>query len=321
MPLLKPAVFLDRDDTINRNADLPREAWGNHKTGDLLNPEYAVLLPGAGEALAGLKAAGFLNVIITNQGGVARGGGTVDDIDRVNDAIRDLLEPADTGPKLSAKEAARPGRPKPVPPLPPVLRGTLIDAAYACPHHPTGGIPEFKCDHAWRKPNPGMVAAAVEELGLDLARSWMVGDKDRDLHSAMAAGVDESRCLRVGPGAPYRGLAEAAQVIIERHTKGPAAAAPIPASRITLRAHCTEERPRPLADERTRETVLAAASGLAERTGISLLEMETADTYVVATLAIGRIPAMGFASELRKITNDWHKRRHQEPLWLEPDRD
>ncbi|MFT5423845.1 MAG: D-glycero-D-manno-heptose 1,7-bisphosphate phosphatase [Phycisphaerales bacterium] len=318
--MLKPAVFLDRDDTINRNADLPREAWGTHTTGDLLNPEFAVLLPGVAEALASLKAAGFVNILITNQGGVARGGGTVDDIDRVNDAIRNLLEPVNTGPVLSAHEAARPGRPKPVPPLPPVLRGTLIDAAYACPHHPTGGIPEFKREHPWRKPNPGMITAAAEELGLDLARSWMVGDKPRDLHAAMAAGVDEARCLRVGPGAAHKGLAEATRVILENHEMGAAAPQPIPASRITLRAHCTEDRPRPLGDERTQGTVLAAARGLAERTGITMLEVETADTYLVATLAIGRIPAMGFAAELRKITNDWHKRRHGEPLWLEPER-
>jgi len=307
--MLRPAVFLDRDDTINRNADLPREAWGDHTTGDLLNPDYVRLLPGVADALRRLKDAGYAIVIITNQGGVARGGGTVDDIDAVNDEIRNQLEPANYDPASV--------EPKP---LMPVLRSTLIDASYACPHHPTGGIPEFKREHAWRKPNCGMITSAAIELGLDIARSWMVGDKPRDLEAGMAAGIDESRCLRVGPSAEFAGLPEVVDRILAGEAAGKAPA-PVPASRITLRANCTEIEPRPLADERTRETVLAAARGLAERTGVDLLEIAAADTHLEATLAVGRLPAMGFAAELRRVTNDWHRRRHDRSLWLEPDND
>ena len=54
----RPAIFLDRDDTINRNADLPDGAWEGVKWGDLVKPEYALLVPGAREALIALKDAG-----------------------------------------------------------------------------------------------------------------------------------------------------------------------------------------------------------------------------------------------------------------------
>ncbi|MEM9373840.1 MAG: hypothetical protein AAGA55_09365, partial [Planctomycetota bacterium] len=89
--MLRPAVFLDRDDTVCRNGDLPDAAWGHRKAGDLLDPDYMRLLPGVRPALTRLRAQGFVIVIITNQGGIARGGGEISDIDACHDALREQL--------------------------------------------------------------------------------------------------------------------------------------------------------------------------------------------------------------------------------------
>lgn len=290
----RPAVFLDRDDTVNRNADLPEAAWRG-TPGDLLDPAYAELLPGVVGAIRRLKEAGYAVVVITNQGGVARGHGSLDDVEAVADRIRAQL---DAGESPHAPE--------------PIGHG-LIDAIYSCPFHPGGTVGRFADEHEWRKPHPGMVLAAAAELGLDLSRSWMVGDKQRDLDAAINAGVPRERCLMVGPHADLPGLPDAVARILEppKH-----AVRVVPASRVTLHADL-EVEPRPLADERVRETVIAVARSIAERTGVDLLEVSATDTSVTAVLSAGRVAAMGFAAELRRATNDWHAKRHRRPLWLD----
>jgi D-glycero-D-manno-heptose 1,7-bisphosphate phosphatase len=67
--------------------------------------------------------------------------------------------------------------------------GTAISRVYHCPHHPLHGIGEYRCDHFWRKPKPGMLLQAASELGLDLARSVMLGDKISDMEAGAAAGI------------------------------------------------------------------------------------------------------------------------------------
>lgn len=292
--MIRPAVFLDRDDTVNRNADLPDAAWRG-TPGDLLDPAYAQLLPGVTAALRRVREAGYAIVVITNQGGVARGHGTPDDVEAVDDRIRAHLD------------AGVPSR------APQPIGHTLIDAFYACPFHPGGSVGRFADEHDWRKPRPGMFHAAAAELGLDLSRSWMVGDKDRDLDAAAGAGVPRERCLQVGPHADLAGLPDAVARILEPPRNSVRV---VPASKVTLHADLATE-PRPLADERVRETVIAVARSIAERTGVELLDVSATDTSVSATISAGRVAAMGFAAELRRSTNDWHAKRAGRTLWLD----
>ena len=147
MPL-RPAVFIDRDGTLNE------------EIGYLCRPEDVVLIPGAREAVARLNAAGIPVVVVTNQAGIGQGKYGWDDYRAVMARIDGLLAEG----------------------------GARIDAAYAAAHHPRG-IGEYRHpDHPDRKPNPGMLLQAAREHGLDLARSWMVGDKTLDLQAGRNAG-------------------------------------------------------------------------------------------------------------------------------------
>lgn len=280
---LRPAVFLDRDDTLNVNADLPDEAFPGVR-GDLFLPGHVRLLPGVFEACARLVDSGFALVVVTNQACVARDAASISDIEATHDRLRELLR--------------REGR-------------CLLDAAYAAPHHPEATDPEFRGDHAWRKPGPGMLLAAASELGLDLNRSWLVGDMVRDIEAGLAAGLPPDRCLRVGPEGDFNGLPEAAAQILM--AIGAGRGIPVQTSTVTIRAHGA----RPLADPETRGTVEAAARAIAERTGVPLLELLCDENSVRATLAAHRLAALGFITELRRSTNSWYVRRSGGILWPE----
>lgn len=173
-----PAVFLDRDDTLIRNGDL--EYPQGVTPGDLLDPSRIELLPGAAEACTQLHAAGFAIIVITNQGGVARGSGTLEDMHACNARLRELI------PEIAA--------------------------VYACPWHPRGTVPEYTREHPWRKPSPGMILTAAEEHSLDLSRSWLVGDAPRDVESGINAGLDPDRCLLLDASLPN--MAAAASCIL-----------------------------------------------------------------------------------------------------------
>jgi D-glycero-D-manno-heptose 1,7-bisphosphate phosphatase len=67
--------------------------------------------------------------------------------------------------------------------------GTAIARVYHCPHHPLDGVGEYRCDHPWRKPNPGMLLQAISDLGLDPAHCAIVGDKMSDMEAGAAAGI------------------------------------------------------------------------------------------------------------------------------------
>lgn len=181
-----PAVFLDRDDTLIAARALPAPP-PPAAPGDLVDPALVRLLPGVLDACRALRSAGFVLVVVSNQGVVARGGATPEQVGRVNARLRELL-----------LDAA--GRP-------------LIDAVYCCPYHPKGTVPEFTREHEWRKPGPGMILAAAAELGLDLSRSWLAGDAPRDVQAGIAAGLNERRCLLIGDP-PIPDLAAAARVIL-----------------------------------------------------------------------------------------------------------
>lgn len=147
---LRPAVFLDRDDTIMPCDDIV-------PNGDMGFPELVEVLPGAREALQSLSDAGFTLVVATNQGGVARGRYPESAVEAVHRRLNELL-------------------------------GGLITDFRFCPYHPQGTVPEYTTEHPWRKPQPGMLLDAAAEHGLDLNSSWMVGDKLRDCQAGKGAG-------------------------------------------------------------------------------------------------------------------------------------
>lgn len=140
----RPAVFVDRDGTINHPPP---------PGGFVTRPGDVRLLGGAAESLRRLKEAGYLLVVFSNQSGVARGVMTLADVRAVNARVAELLAQG----------------------------GAPLDGVYFCPHLGGDG-----CD--CRKPKPGMLHSAAEELGIDLARSWGMGDAARDLAAARAAG-------------------------------------------------------------------------------------------------------------------------------------
>jgi D-glycero-D-manno-heptose 1,7-bisphosphate phosphatase len=145
-----PAVFLDRDGVLIVDSGYPHLE------------EHLVLIPGAADAVRRLNALGYLVVIVTNQSGVARGLFSEDQMHAFN-AL--LIR------RLAAK-------------------GARIGAVYACPFHDEAQDPRwFHPDHPDRKPNPGMILKATAEHGIDLARSFLIGDRQSDLEAARRAGV------------------------------------------------------------------------------------------------------------------------------------
>ncbi len=161
------AVFLDRDNTLIRN------------DADLGDPEQVKLIQGAATAVASMRGLGYKIVVVTNQGGVARGKYGEADVEAVHGRISELL-----------KQHAN---------------GATVDRYYYCPYHPEGTVPRYRREHSWRKPAPGMLRQGAADLNLDLSLCWMVGDAARDVEAGKAAGV---RTIRVpAPGADVADLA------------------------------------------------------------------------------------------------------------------
>jgi len=142
------AIFLDRDGTI---IDDP---------GYLSHPEQVNLLDGAAEALVELRAMGYKLVIVSNQSGIARGIVSEEDLEAIHDRLRQLL----------------------------AEKGAYLDQIYYCPYHPDGVVSKYRKESDWRKPNPGMLLAASEEMGIDLSQSWSIGDSSRDVEAGLRAG-------------------------------------------------------------------------------------------------------------------------------------
>lgn len=169
---LRPAVFLDRDDTLIANREVTA---GSASPGDLFDPALVRLNPGVGPGLRLLREEGFVLVCVTNQGAVARGVCGLDAVIATNARLRACIR----------QEAGE---------------GVDLDAVYFCPYHPHGTVAPWNTEHPWRKPAPGMFLQAADDLRLDLARSWAIGDAYRDIEAAIAAGIDPIRTLLVGDG-------------------------------------------------------------------------------------------------------------------------
>lgn len=153
---LRRAVFLDRDGTINRLVYYP-----DHGVVDSpFTPSQLGLLPGAAKAMRALSARGFFLVLVSNQPGVAKGSVRKKDFDALNRKLDALLS----------------------------RQGARLDAKYYCMHHPEAKLKSFRKKCGCRKPKIGMLVAAAKEHGLDLRRSYMVGDGINDVKAGRAAG-------------------------------------------------------------------------------------------------------------------------------------
>jgi len=156
---MTPAVFLDRDGTVIA------------ETGYLDTLDGLELFPWTVDAIRVLNQAGLLVVLVTNQAGVARG---FFDEAFVAETHRHLLE------RLAAG-------------------GARLDGCYYCPHHPEAVVEAYRRTCDCRKPGPGMIRQAARELGIDLPRSYVVGDRWHDVAAAQAAGA-RGLLVRTGHG-------------------------------------------------------------------------------------------------------------------------
>jgi D-glycero-D-manno-heptose 1,7-bisphosphate phosphatase len=184
------AAFLDRDGTVNEEVD------------SLRLPEQLQLITGAGLAIRSLNDRGILTCIISNQSGIGRGILTEQDLLRVHEKLRS---------ELHASRAR-------------------LDAIYYCPHHPADGKPPYDIVCDCRKPATGMLRKGAEELGIDLPRSFVVGDRIVDVQAGKAVGAttilvltgygriaaDECSAAGVQPDFTAPSIVEAADFILRK---------------------------------------------------------------------------------------------------------
>jgi D-glycero-D-manno-heptose 1,7-bisphosphate phosphatase len=153
---LKRAVFLDRDGTLNKLV-----YYEDHGVVDSpFLPSQLSLMPGAAKAMAILRKKGFLLVLASNQPGVAKGNMKKKDFAAIDRKLDRLLAEG----------------------------GARLDAKYYCPHHPNAKLAAFRKKCACRKPKAGMLFEAAKAHGIDLKRSYMVGDGINDAKAGRAAG-------------------------------------------------------------------------------------------------------------------------------------
>lgn len=145
---------------------LDRDGVLNQNRADYVRTwEQVEFLPGVFTAMQRLAGSPYVIVVITNQSAVGRGLMTAAAVQAINQGIVEQVQQA----------------------------GGRIDAVYSCPHSPDAGC-------ACRKPQPGMILQAAQDLGLDLARSFLIGDAVSDVQAGLAAGC-RPVLVRTGRGA------------------------------------------------------------------------------------------------------------------------
>jgi D-glycero-D-manno-heptose 1,7-bisphosphate phosphatase len=150
------AVLLDRDGIIDELVYYPEHGVADSP----FMPSQFVLVEGIGAALRELKAAGYKLVLVSNQPGMAKKNLTKPTFKRIQAKMRNLL----------------------------AAQGVKLDGEYYCFHHPQGKVARYRVACDCRKPKPGMLLKAAEELNLDLASSWMIGDSVTDVMAGSRAG-------------------------------------------------------------------------------------------------------------------------------------
>ena len=169
---LRPAVFLDRDGTINEDV------------GYLSELSHLTIYPWAIDAVRLLNRAGYLVVMVTNQGGIGRR----------------MIRPgflAELHAVIDARLAAG---------------GAHVDGWYFCPHHPEALIEELRVVCGCRKPAPGLLLDAARDHGIDLDRSWIVGDKWSDIQAGQRTG-GRGILVRTGWGVIEEGVRPDGQTV------------------------------------------------------------------------------------------------------------
>lgn len=136
-----PAIFIDRDGTINEE-----RGYINHI-------DRFVLIKGVPKAIKLINDLGYLAIVITNQSGVARGYYDIERMETYHEKMKKQLAEA----------------------------GAHVDAVYFCPHHPQGTVKEFAIECTCRKPETGMIDRALEDFEIDLDNSFLIGDRYRDI--------------------------------------------------------------------------------------------------------------------------------------------
>ena len=152
----RPAIFLDRDGVITKEVDL------------LCKPEQMELIPGAADAIKLINQKGWMAIVVTNQPVIARNLCSIEELEFIHAKLETMI---------GAERA-------------------YLNAIYYCPHHPDAGYPEerkeYKIKCYCRKPAPGMLLKAAEDWNIDLANSYMIGDRQSDVKAGEAAGCKES---------------------------------------------------------------------------------------------------------------------------------
>ena len=143
------ALFVDRDGSLNEDV------------GYVSRPEDLIIYPWAAEAIRLVNESGMKAIVVTNQSGIARGLYTEETLHQIHQRLRAEL----------ARDGAR------------------LDGIYYCPHHPRIGDPRYRQLCGCRKPNPGMLHQAAVEHNVDLAGSFVIGDKSSDINLATNAGA------------------------------------------------------------------------------------------------------------------------------------
>ncbi len=142
------AIFLDRDDTLIKDP-----GYINH-------PDQVKLLDGVDKSLIEFRAMGYKLIVVSNQSGVARGIVSEQALDKIHSRLKQLL----------------------------AEKGAPLDRIYYCPYHPDGVIKKYRKESDWRKPKPGMLLAAADEMDINLSQSWMIGNNNRDIEAGLQAG-------------------------------------------------------------------------------------------------------------------------------------
>lgn len=146
---LRPALFLDRDGTLNVD------------TGYLHEIDKLEWIDGAIDCIRNFNARNYYVIVVTNQSGIARGYYTEDDMHQLHRHMASVLEAADAH----------------------------VDGWYHCPYHPEGKVDAYRKDSFDRKPKPGMLLHAMGDFPINRERSFLIGDSQRDVDAARAAGV------------------------------------------------------------------------------------------------------------------------------------
>jgi D,D-heptose 1,7-bisphosphate phosphatase len=182
------AIFLDRDETLIEDP------------GYINSPDQVKLLDGAAEALTELAGMGYKLIVVSNQSAVARGIVSEEVLDEIHNRLKQLL----------------------------AENGAYLDQIYYCPCHPDGVIAKYRKESDWRKPSPGMLLTAANEMDIDLSQSWIIGNSTCDVEAGLRAGCKTvliehpSHYKQSGPSDPnpdYRAvnMKEAVNIIKKYH--------------------------------------------------------------------------------------------------------